>query len=372
MKLNRRNCLGVITGLAGCVAVGPIAASQPSIHRRPPSRRIAYDASNAPDAVSRQALARPLRRLTDGLRPGENLPQAIHRNFPALIEQNFARLNSAQLTVWLDGLEKRSMSVLAQSYLNVTEFAGREPLALRLLAHRLDPVRLARVARYFGAPRVQEAILRAAPRKVDDFNLLANYDELGPRALDTQAMLLRGGSRGAGGGELQNMLDYTVHEIYLSFRTAPIGATSVGASMYQASTYAIPHLAGAWGFGYTAGSLLALGMQTYTPSLWDRLVDGIGAWMELLNQPPQLPPDSFRSPEEQSGIKQRDGYLYAFELGPERYDDFAVYGGDYEVTHEWADAVPYEPFPSAPICGPLEDGCGEIHPLRRRLKGTVK
>jgi hypothetical protein len=365
MNLSRRHCLGALA-LSPVLVGSGLSAAVTRPNRRAAARGL-YTFETAPDRASKLALLRPLRRLTDGLLPGENPAQAIHRNFPSLIERNFARLTPAQLAVWFDGVEERSLSALAQSYLNTTEFVGREPLALQVLAQRLDPVRLAGLARYFGAPRVQEAILRAAPGKVDVFNPIANYNVLGPRAPDTQPMLLRGG-----GGELQNMLDYTIYEIYLAFRTAPIGATSVAASLYQTSVYAIPHLAGAWGFGYAAGSLLALGMQTYTPSLWDRLVDGIGAWLELLNQPSQLPPDSYKSPEEQSGIKQRDGYLYAFELGPERYDDFAVYGGDYEATQEWADAVPYEPFPSAPICGPLEDSCGEIHPLRLRLRGAAK
>jgi hypothetical protein len=66
-------------------------------------------------------------------------------------------------------------------------------------------------------------------------------------------------------------LDMTLEEIYLEFRTAPVGALSVEASIYSTASYAMINLTAAWSAGYIIGSGIHWLIETYAPSL-DNLI----------------------------------------------------------------------------------------------------
>ena len=102
------------------------------------------------DYASRLVLAQPLLHLKHGAAEGADLAVAVHANFGRVIEQNFAMASPLQVARWLDTVETRSLTTLAQAYINATEHRGRGALALDILAHRLDSARLARLATHFG------------------------------------------------------------------------------------------------------------------------------------------------------------------------------------------------------------------------------
>lgn len=367
MNASRRHCMGAPAISPVLLGATP-AASPARAGKRPAAARGLFTVDTAPDYASRLALAQPVRRLTDGAARGPDTSAAIHGNFARIIEQNFACASPARVARWLDTVETRSLVTLAQACVNATEMKGRSTLALEILAHRLDPLRLARLAQYFGHARLHAAVLKAAPAKLEAYNARADVNCSGPVPGDMDLHRHEAHVAGAQGRGHLIFLDHTIEEIFLSFRTAPIGATSVAASMFQTGLVVGAGIGGAWLTGQAIGSYLVQGMRTYTPNAWNAIVDAVGWWMEELTRPPLLPPDGYRSPEEQMGDHQRDGFLDVFNLDEGDYDGFAIDGGDCESTWEWAHWLPPEPYPGLPICGPLEDNCGEIHPWRRQAE----
>lgn len=364
MNPSRRHCIGALA-LSPALLVAAQAAGPARTPKRSAAERGLFTVDTAPDYASRLALAQPVRRLTDGAMRGADLSAAIHGNFARVIEQNFACASPARLARWLDSVETRSLVTLAQAYVNATEMKGRPTPALEILAHRLDPVRLVRLAEHFGHARVHAAVLKAAPGKLEVFNVRADVNRSGPVPGD---MNLHRHETPVGGAQGQNyliFLDYTLEEIFLAFRTAPVGATSVAASMFQTGLVVGAGISAAWLTGQAIGSYMVQGMRAYTPNAWNAIVDAVGWWMDELTRPPLLPPESYRSPEEQMGDHQRDGFLDVFNLDEGVYNSFAMDAGDYESTWEWANVLPHEPFPTQPICGWTEY-CGGIHPWRQR------
>jgi hypothetical protein len=209
-------------------------------------------------------------------------------------------------------------------------------------------------------------VLKAAPVKLEAFNARADVNHGGQVPGDMNLHRHEAHVAGAQGRGCLMFLDYTIEEIFLSFRTAPIGATSVAASMFQTGLVVGTGVSAAWLKGQAIGNFMVQGMRACTPNAWNAIVDAVGWWMDELTRPPLLPPDSDRSPEEQLGDHQRDGFLDVFKLDEGVYDGFAMDGGDYESTWEWANWLPPEPYPGQPMCGPPEDNCGEIHPWRLR------
>ena len=355
MNRSRRHCMGGLAVSPAVVAAGTgLAAVRPALPSA--AARGLYTLQTAPDYASRLALAQPVRRLTQGAARGADPSSAIHGNFARVIEQNFASAGPARVARWLDTVETRSLVTLAQAYVNATEMQGRPPMALEILAHRLDAVRLARLAEYFGHARLHAAVLKAAPPKLEAFNARADVNHSGPVPGQMDLHLHEPLRASAQGRDYLIFLDCTLEQIYLSFRTAPIGATSVAASMFQTGLVVGTALYGSRQVGHNIGGLLVQGMRVYTPSVWESIVDAVQWWMDLFNAPPP-PPGSHPSPEEQLGLHQRDGFTEVFNVDASVYDDFAMGGGDYESAYEWSNSVPYEPYsPGGSFCARL-DGC---------------
>lgn len=365
MNPSRRHCIGALA-LSPALLGAAHAAGPVRIPKRSAAERGLLTADTAPDYASRLALAQPVRRLTDGAARGADFSAAVHGNFARVIEQNFACASPARLARWLDTVETRSLATLAQAYINATEMKGRNNTALEILAHRLDPQRLARTAEYFGHARVHAAVLKAAPSKLEAFNVRADVNRSGPVPGDMNLHRHEAPAARTQGQSYLIFLDYTLEEIFLAFRTAPVGATSVAASMFQTGLVVGAGVSAAWLTGQAIGSFMVQGMRAYTPNAWNAIVDAVGWWMDELTRPPLLPPESYRSPEEQMGDHQRDGFLDVFNIDEGAYNNFAIDAGDYESTWEWANVLPPEPYPASPVCGWREEGCGGVHPWRQR------
>ena len=285
------------------------------------------------DYASRLVLAQPLLHLKHGAAEGADLAVAVHANFGRVIEQNFAMASPLQVARWLDTVETRSLTTLAQAYINATEHRGRGALALDILAHRLDSARLARLATHFGYQRVRAALVRTAPAHLMAFMALADRSAAGPVAGE---MNLHRHSHSACDAppNLGVFLDHSTEQIYLCFRTAPLGATSAAAALFQAGVMVGTALPTARNPGARIGAYLSLGAQLFPPAVWRPWVPRASAWLQAFLRAacrwPALPD------EERLARLQREGCIDVFQLPMSLQSALAHGGGDHRCTGAWA------------------------------------
>ena len=285
------------------------------------------------DYASRLLLAQPLLHLRQGEAEGADLFVAVHANFGRVIDQNFAMASPVQVARWLDTVETRSLTTLAQAYVNATEHRGRGVLALEILAHRLDPERLARLAIHFGYRRVRAAVARAAPAHLMAFMVLADRSAAGPVAGEMN--LHRQIQSACDAPSNQGVfLDHSTEQIYLCFRTAPLGATSVAAALFQAGVMVGTALPKARSPGARIGAYISLGAQLFPPAVWKTWAPRISAWLQAFLRAacwwPALPD------EERLARLQREGCIDVFELPMSLQSALAHDGGDHRCTGAWA------------------------------------
>ena len=170
-------------------------------------------------------------------------PVQVDANFVAVIQHNLASTSGAARLANLSNAELQDLAYA------VTRRSGGNPW----------PV-YSTIAAYSSA---QAARFSAAAS-------LAVAAYTGTNAVAKYAMYIKA-------GPVPN-LDMTIQEIYLEFRTAPVGALSVEASVASTITYAAGNLAGAYGAGTLIGSGIHWLIETYAPE-WDNKIgatlDGI-------------------------------------------------------------------------------------------------
>lgn len=366
MQFNRRQMMLGLGAVLGSAVPGAYAgpSRQPPV-ARPMIRRKRVTAQTAPDAASRFLLERRLSSPWHGTPKGGDMRPQVARNFARIVGQNFAEHSPRRLAAWLDRMDATDLMRLGHMYSNSRSLTGEPALALDVLATRLDAPRLARLSPVFGFEALAESVNRCAPRSYSDFAMLADKVD-GPVPFSRPLADLGGQSKNQESGRLTNFLDMTIEQTYLSFRTTPFVGMSVSASLFSTASLYTGALTGAWHAGHTAGSYLVWGAQRFTPSFWDLIVDGLGGWLynieSLIGTPPEE--DPVRSPEETSGALQQAGFYevvpFPWEDGHNRYDDFynfyAVGGGEFQETRDWAQSVPYSP-PPVTLC---HTGCQEI------------
>lgn len=287
------------------------------------------------DYASRLALAQPLLHLRQGAADGSDLAVAVHANFARIIEQNFAMASPEQAARWLDTVEVRSLSTLAQAYVNATEHRGREAVALHILAHRLDAVRLARLATHFGYRRMSTAVAQAAPARLAAF--VARADASVARPVAGEMNLHRNLACGTTASARPSVfLDHGTEEIYLCFRTAPVGATSVAAALFQTGAVVGGALPAARNPGARIAAYLSLAAQLLPPPVWELLAPRLSAWMQAFSGAggrwSSLPED------ERLARLQREGCVDIFQLPMPLQAALAEAGGDHRCTGAWAAA----------------------------------
>ena len=69
-----------------------------------------FTAATAPDASSKLALAHPLLKVYQGAPLNASMSPYIHKNFPQIIEQNFARLDAAGAKQLVDNLSEKELA----------------------------------------------------------------------------------------------------------------------------------------------------------------------------------------------------------------------------------------------------------------------
>jgi hypothetical protein len=294
---------------------------------------LAFTAQTAPDLASRKILAHPLLRLDEGALPGTDPRLAVHANFNQVIEQNFARLGKAGTATLVDNLSELELHDLAQLYVNAAADSGHKMRLLDVLANRLDEAHLARIARHFGYTETNAAVARIAPEKLAQFSSLADVAVAAPVAGVALAHVAQGGVRPMGPVGIGQFLNMTPYEIYLDFRTAPVGALGVGGSLLESAGVIGVGVSLAWYGGQKAGDVLAPLIETYDPTLWDAIG---GTIAEIVNN------YTTATTQVQSGqYMSALGSMFGAQLSgtketPSVNYDCEYHGGDYDSMGDWS------------------------------------
>jgi len=192
------------------------------------------------------------------LRPARTLgttPEEIHAKFASVVEANFANGSSSLI---LSRLSDKELAGIARVYKQSN--AGRPPKLLDIMASRLSAKELVRVAGTFGVSDVSAAVQRSASPSVA--TLYTARVATGEVKIPTTIMPM------SGPAPTRYM---TLEEIYLEFRTAPVGSLGAGAALSETIIYAGGQVAAAAGIGWEIGTQVGSLIQEYDPAAWDAI-----------------------------------------------------------------------------------------------------
>lgn len=319
-------------GLATATAAGAAAAG----------RGVTQDVRRAPGVTSphrsaREILARALPRIDHGARGVHDRASAVHRNFPQIVEQNFAVLADAAFNRMFLELTPLELQALSEHYGRACAEAARQPRLLDLFAERADATRLAELAIYFGPLQVRDSLMRMAPERGHHFD-----QALARQARASLALAVGTSAPSAAAPPVAltgPTVDYTLYEIYLAYRTAPIGALSVRAALYQASMFAGGHLGIAWWAGKTVGEALAPLIEAHAPGMWESIGGAVHSVVEGLT----------RATEPVTRALWQIEGAQTFSLTSFESMMMSTTGGDYGVVRDWWQ---YNGGGSSGQCGP--------------------
>jgi len=318
-----------------------------------------FTSRTAPDAISRDILANELVRINVGAHPRTDPSQAIHRNFPQIIEQNFAKLDARGMAELVDALSDAELSDLAQLYTNATSDHGRPSKLIYVIAHRLDARRLGRVSRHFGFAEIYGAVTAISPSKVQMFLASSDTRSYGPAPgemrfgpagrfaptaeqhrqpmrpmsyvpafYSPKAGALRGDMQQTAFGQF---LSYTPYEIYLSFRTAPVGALAVTGALWETAVVLSSMVGTAYASGYAVGTYVVAPMiQTYAPNLYNAIGGTVAGMVENLST-------SWATGLNAMGYAQSTT-ASVFQSTSSQISSFSNYGGDFGVSYGWTNS----------------------------------
>lgn len=192
-------------------------------------------------------------------------PEAIHRNFMKVVTDNLANAGTASRVARLSDKELGAIARHAAQGAPA-ERAG----LLKLFATRLDARALVRIARAFGRAPTAAAVHAYAEKAT---RATFDRDVAGFRAPPPDE---GGGTGGAttpypSPSPPRPTVDMTLEEIYLEYRTAPVGSLSPAGSLAETAQFAGLRLSGAWGTGYAVGTGISWLIQNYAPNLDDAI-----------------------------------------------------------------------------------------------------
>ncbi|MGO4700681.1 hypothetical protein [Dyella sp. 2RAB6] len=182
-------------------------------------------------------------------------PEEIHARFASVVETNFSQGSTSLI---LSRLSDKELAGIARVYKQSN--AGLPPKLLDVFASRLSAKELVRVAGTFGVSDVSAAVQRSASPSVA--TLYTARVAAGEVKVPTTVMPM------SGPAPTRYM---TLEEIYLEFRTAPVGSLGAGAALSETIIYAGGQVAAAAGIGWEIGTQVGSLIQEYDPSAWDAI-----------------------------------------------------------------------------------------------------
>lgn len=270
---------------------------------------------------------------------------AIHTNFPSIIERNLARMKDARLQMAIDGLSPVELRVLAQLYTNACIDAAWSPRLLPLFATRLNGRRLARLSAHFGFGPTYGAVIQYAPGKAQEFLQYSDVNSRPPVAGFTQVAMHREAAFESGPvhsdyqdiprphlqrtGAFGDFLNFTPYEIYLSFRTAPVGALGVTGAIWESTAILSRGIGLAWTGGFAVGSAIAPIIQQQAPGLWDAIGETINTIIENLHNGLESPSQNTRGEAQRDSMESMGLEALMPIMGESR--------GDFDVAADFSD-----------------------------------
>jgi hypothetical protein len=203
-------------------------------------------------------------------------PEAIQRNFMGVVTRN---LGNAGTATRVSRLSDKELHAIARHAAQGTP-AERAAL-LKLFAMRLDARALVRIARAFGRAPTEAAVEAYADRPT---RAAFERDVAGLMAPDPD----EGGGGGGGGTTTpypspsppRPTVDMTLEEIYLEYRTAPVGSLSPAGALAETAQFAGVRLSAAYGAGYAVGTVISWLIGTYAPDLDDTIGSTIATMID--------------------------------------------------------------------------------------------
>ena len=196
-------------------------------------------------------------------------PQEIHARFASIQEMNFQGAHDAE--AMLSRLSDKELSHIAAHY-NASNTAER-PHLLNILARRVSSKSLVRVSRAFGSAAVSQAVKESAPANVQMafvHDLASAKGAIPITAATLEGTVTPGFTTMASGGAAPN-IDMTLDEIYLDFRTAPLGSLTVESSLAETAIFAGSRLLPAAAVGTAIGTAVNSVIDEYDPALGDAI-----------------------------------------------------------------------------------------------------
>lgn len=318
--IDRRLFLGALSAEALLCSSSVLAAGRP--------KNPCNGARSAPTSPSSDWMPAQSARFQLGVggsyRHAGEAMAAIHRDFQATMEYNFARMTRPAINALFGAMTADELSCLCRSYATAALNSGRHQTLLDIITAALDDRQLKRLVAAAGFEQVYASVLKSAPDRAAS---VISALHLSPGLVRPQA-----------GGFNENPLDYTIKEIYLSYRTAPRGSFSVPAAMYETATYAGTRLLGAFTFGYSVGTAIQKTWESYSPSSWSTFSNYLGSSIDTFagsvssiigSTPFSSITDTMNR---QVGTLQEGLWSEFRDAGPVSW---YLNGGDFGVTSSW-------------------------------------
>ncbi|MDQ0008683.1 hypothetical protein J2T07_000842 [Luteibacter jiangsuensis] len=206
--------------------------------------------------------------------------KSVDNNFGDVIEANFAAASTEQL---IGRLSDKELAAIAKHYQR-TRGTHDTPL-LSTFAKRLSDKALLRVARAFDSAAVRAAVTKYSGNAVRA-SFAAQVSTVQPDLLPGGGEegggggSAGGGSTGGGSAAAAPTTDMTLEEIYLDFRTAPVGSLSPASALSETTLFASQRVLPAAAAGTAIGTGINYLIENYDPSLSDAIGGTIAGSIE--------------------------------------------------------------------------------------------
>jgi hypothetical protein len=186
-------------------------------------------------------------------------PAQVHERFATIIEQNFQG-NAATI------VSRLTVDELANVAAVYNYASGSSPQLLKIIAANVGAEGLTSVAAAFGQEATALAVKQYAPS-----NVALAFVSSPQKASGTATMMAAVIKGAASIGPIGAMgpaptPDMTIYEIYLEFRTAPVGNLSVYSAIEETAVYVGARVSLWFGVGYASGNVVNAFLETVFPS----------------------------------------------------------------------------------------------------------
>jgi hypothetical protein len=203
----------------------------------------------------------PFAALVRSAPPHSVTPDQIHAAFVKQIERNFSGAHGRAIT---RRLTDKELADVASRY-DALNGNVQAPVLLDELVANAENTDLVRLSNAFGLERVHQLVrVRATPSVAMAYERWYSATPKAATLPTSNAVMI------AAAGPAPTV-DMTIEEIYLEFRTAPVGSLSVEGSLAEAGIFMASRLTPAALVGAAVGAELNQLIDTYDPSLGDAI-----------------------------------------------------------------------------------------------------